>query len=759
MMVKNRNKHIKTRNLIVTETFDEFTKAVEALDFTVEDIVGYVTSVTRNFYWLNTESVWGVLGFTWDHLEDVSNEEALIHPNPLYRLTQVTPEGNKIEMDQTWLTEHKVKKGYGHFNVTTMPFTVIPVLPDGYRITEFRDTFKDIASNYIEVLKSDWSNLTRIRNLVPRTKSIKIDITGANLSNTSDNAIILSSNLNGIQNAWKSTVYIKGNLGNCTVGTFEGYNRSDNNWTASHTILLDDNNKELNLPISLRIQNQFYYTDPNKTFDIREWLYAENLTPVANTEIRLLAESGKYYFNNAFAKQIQDAGDIFAISPVASNMTATGKESFRNGIFIMRNPIAMNVTPCTVTIDCTEDGDVREDKLFIPRGSTSYGIDGSGIGSTIYEHMMLCFNPIIYRGTVNTITMWNPFCLVKDDDSWPAYDQSMVDKLRPISGYGIDQGYFMRNSYIYITKPSPYTIDCKNLTHLSLFDKTRFFVSDFSKLEKYGNTYCMEVVQLVNADKGNLFSFGIGNNIGNTLGYTTPFYFKINNNIKTVFFCHSRTPRIIIGKDAKIELAYAHLEWYDSVKVEDITHVAFKFRHIDCRRYGQDFSIRNYFGYNYINEAVTDSSPASSGPINLYEFEPEILEDVEFLKASNIFTFYNTSREVAHPLIATNHGGYNGGTITYSNGTNINISTDFIFIYRQNINMDGYNKKADVSNIVNIFVNKILQPNNPNRGIIANNTASTYTIKLSKNIFDSLTSEQKNYIINDLNYVLTWTSK
>lgn len=759
MIVKNRNKHIKTRNLIVTETFDEFAKAVEALDFTVEDIVGYVTSVTRNFYWLNTENVWGVLGFTWDHLEDVSNEEALTHPNPLYRLTQVTSEGNKIEMDQQWLLDHRVQKGYGHFNVTTMPFTVIPVLPDGYRITEFNNTFNDIASDYIEVLKSDWSNLTRIHNLVPRTKSIKIDITGANLSNTNDNAIILSNNLRGIQNTWKSTVYIKGDLGNCTVGTFEGYNRSDSNWTAGHTIYLDDDNKELNLPISLRIQNQFYYTNPNKVFDIREWLSAENLTPVANTEIRLLAESGKYYFNNAFAKQIQDAGGIFAISPVASNMTATGKESFKNGIFIMRNPIAMNVTPCTVTIDCTEDGDVREDKLFIPRGSTSYGVDGSGIGSTIYEHMMLCFNPIVYQGTVNTITMWNPFCLVKDDDSWPVYDQSMVDKLRPISGYGIDQGYFMRNSYIYITKPSPYTIDCTNLTHLSLFDKTRFFVSDFSKLEKYGNTYCMEVVQLVNADKGNLFSFGIGNNIGDTLGYTTPFYFKINNNIKTVFFCNDRAPRIIIGKDTKIELAYARLSWYGSVKVEDITHPAFKFRKIDCRDYGMDFTIRNGFGYNEIAEAVTDSSPASSGPINLYEFEPEILEDIEFLKASNIFTFYNTSREVAHPLIATNSRGYNGGTITYSNGTNINISTDFVFIYRQNINMDGYNKKADVSNIVNTFVNKILQPNNPNRGIIANDTTSTYTIKLSKNIFDSLTSEQKSYIINDLNYVLTWTSK
>lgn len=767
-----REKHIKTRNLIVTKTFDEFARAVEASDFKVEDIVGYVTSVSRNFYWLNTESVWGVLGFTWDQLssEDVSDEEALAHPNLLYRLTQVDAEGNTIEMGREWILNHRFKKGYGHFNATTIPFTVIPALPDGYRITEFNNTFNQIESEYIEVLKSDWSNLTEINNLIPKTKSIKIDLTGANLSSNSKN-IIHSGHISGINNYWKQTVYIKGNLGNCTAGTFEGYNRSDNNWTAGHTIYLDDNNKDLNLPISLRIQNQFYYTNLDKVFDIREWLSTENLTSVANTEIRLLAESGKYYFNNAFAKQIKDAGGIFAISPVASNMTATGKESFRDGIYIMRNPMALGVTPCTVTIDCTEDGDVDEYSLFIPRGSTSYGIEGSGIGNTIYEHMMLCFNPIIYQGTVNTITMWNPFCLVKDDNSWPAYDQSIIDKLRPINGYGIEQGYFMRNSYIYITQPSRYTIDCTNLTHLSLFDKARFFVSDLSKLENYkaGNNkgYCMEVVQLTHADDANngegLFSFGIGNNISTTLGYATPFRFKINNNIKTVFFCRNKTPNIIIGKDAKIELAYARFSWYASVYVEDITHPAFRFRHINCTNYGMPYTIKNGFGYNYIQEAVTDSSPASSGPINLYEFEDSILdgsdESVAFLKASNIFTFYNTSREVIHPLIATNSHDYNGGTVTYNNGVNINISSSFIFIYKQNINILGYSKNADISGILDTFINKLLQPDNPNQGIIANDSTTTYTITLSKNIFDALTTEQKNYIINDLNYVLTWTSK
>lgn len=756
-MAIERTKHINTRNLIVVESADEFARVVEALDFKVEDVVGYITSISRNFYWLNAESVWGVLGFTWDHLEDVNDEEALIHPNPLYRLTQVDANGDNIEMDEQWLLDHRIKKGYGHFNATTIPFTVIPTLPDGYRITAFKNTFDQIESDYIEVLKSDWSNLVEINNLIPRGKSIKIDITGASLSSTNNTVIVLNSSVSGYSNSWKDTIYIKGTLQNCTRGIFEW--NSYNNWTASHTILLDDDNKDLKLPVSLRIQNQFYYRNSENIFDIKEWLSINDFINYDNYEIRFLSDSGKYYIDNKFARQIQDVGNIFAISPIVSNITATGIESFKDGIFIMKDPVAMEVTPCTVTIDCTENGDVREDKLFIPRVD-SYGRTSDN--KNIYEYTMLCLNPIIYQGAVNSITMWNPFCLVKDDDSWPAYDQNVVDKLRPISERGIGEGYFMRNSYIYITQPSPYTIDCTNLTHLSLFNRARFFISDFSNLEKFkagiSNCYCMEVVKLTYADDANegegLISFGIGDNPD--MGDIIPvgFYFKINSNIKTVFFGNSVSPKIVIGKNVKIELAYAQFRWYDSIKVEDITHVTFKFRYINCKeRYGMPFTIKNGFGYNHIEEAVFEGSQPSSGPINLYEFDQRILDDVQFLKESNIYTFYNTSREVVHPLIATNSHDYNGGTVVYRDCA-INISSDFIFIYRQNIKIYGYNGWSNITNIVDAFVNKILQMDVPNRGIIPNDTADKYTITLSMNIFDALTEEQKTYIRDTLNYEL-----
>lgn len=738
-----RNKHIKTRNLIVTETFDEFARAVEALDFTVEDIVGYVTSVSRNFYWLNTESVWGVLGFTWDNQTDVSNEEALTHPNPLYRLTQVTPEGGKIEMDQDWLIEHKVKKGYGHFNATTLPFTVIPVLPDGYRITEFNNTFKDIASSYIEVLKSDWSNLTRIHNLVPRGKSIKVDVTGANLSSTNDTAIILSSNATNLQSTWKSTVYIKGDLENCTAGIFEGY--ATNNWTAGHTILLDDNNKELKLPVSLLIQNQFYYRDSDKTFDVREWLSLNEPVSRNNTEIRLLADSGKYYIDNAFARQIQDAGSIFAISPVASNLGTV--DSFENGINLIDNPISQNITPCTITIDCTENGDVRENKLFTPR-DMSYG--GTGVGTVKYETRLHCFNPIIYKGEVNSIAMWNPFCLVKDDNSWPVYDQSMIDKLVPEVG-----GYIMPYSYVYITKPSGYTIDCSNLKVINLFRNSFFYISDYSNLRHIGRDvytaaiYAMEVVKLINV---NTDTFAIRTNAGE---YFPRAFYDTLPTLETVSILDNRSPHFFIPADSVITFNHWYSFGYTNFQVEDFTKIHFKFKYIDGRNHQgatRSFAFKNslYFKPGYgITEVGT-----STGPINMYEFDEQILNDTEYLKAASINTFESCmkGREVIHPFICVDPPYSH----VYYAGVTPHISSNFIFIYKANITFKNYVKWADITNILDVFLTKIV----PN--IQPNDTADTYYILLSENIFNALYEEHSdvvNYIINSLNYELRCTNE
>ena len=225
-IVMSRKKHIDTRNLVVCNTFDEFTNRLEQIDPNVEDIVGYITSLSQVIYGLTIESLWGTLGFTWDSTSILKgvpyNEERIEH---------IEADGENIDYSQkdaAWKIAHAVTKGYGHFNATTIPFTLIPSIPDGYRITEFRNTFNLIESGYIEVQKSDWSNLVDIKNLIPRGKSIKIDITGANLN--SDNKIIIQNiRSGGWEDNCKHTVYIKGNLGNCVNGIFEYANNS--NWT------------------------------------------------------------------------------------------------------------------------------------------------------------------------------------------------------------------------------------------------------------------------------------------------------------------------------------------------------------------------------------------------------------------------------------------------------------------------------------------------------------------------------------------------
>ena len=416
----SRKKHIDTRNLVVCNTFDEFTNRLEQIDPNVEDIVGYITSLSQVIYGLTVESLWGTLGFTWDNtsiLEGVPyNEERIEH---------IEADGENIDYSQkdaAWKIAHAVTKGYGHFNATTIPFTLIPTIPDGYRITEFRNTFNLIESEYIEVQRSDWSNLVDINNLISRGKSIKIDITGANLNNNRK-VIILDSRNGGANLDWKATIYIKGDLSNCTNGIFEY--QGNTNWSGMHTVILDDDNKGLNLPMSLATSNVFYYTDEEKIFDIADWIYKNVDSPV-NLQYNLYAASGKYYIDNAFTNKIWN-GTNSALR-IFSYATSKVRPQDFTGVVKIVDPIAEEITPLDITVDCIEDSIVREDRLCgLTVGPGNFKASG-GIYN-VYTYDTQVFEPIEYIGTPTNITMWNPFCLVKNDNGWPIYNQSIVDKL------------------------------------------------------------------------------------------------------------------------------------------------------------------------------------------------------------------------------------------------------------------------------------------------------------------------------------------
>ena len=738
-IVMSRKKHINTRNLVVCNTFDEFTNKLEQINPNVEDIVGYITSLSQVIYGLTVESLWGTLGFTWDNisiLEGVPyNEERIEH---------IEADGENIDYSQkdaAWKIAHAVIKGYGHFNATTIPFTIIPKLPDGYRIREFRNTFNLIESEYIEVRRSDWSNLVDINHLVDVGKSISIDITGANLN--SNNKVIINNRGGNYKDAnIRYTVYIKGNLINCTNGIFEYNNR----WCTTHTILLDDNNKGLNLPMSLATSNVFYYTDEEKIFDIADWIYKNVDSPV-NLQYNLYAASGKYYIDNAFTNKIWNG--INSALRIFSYATSKVKPQDFTGVIKIVDPIAEEITPLNITVDCTEDGIVREDRLCgLTVGPGNFD-HTDGIWNHIYTYDTQVFEPIKYIGIPTSITMWNPFCLVKDDNSWPIYSQSIIDKLTKFDGntpnipgtntYGINQGYFMYGAYLYISKPSPYTIDCTNIKYLNLFERAHFIISDYSQFEIVGNNVkVLELVKLTNTN--NLISFSV---FANTV---TDFWIKLPS-IKTVLFCFDTNPlgsnkRFYIPEGSKIEAAAFPMMFYDGIYYGKSSVPTFKVRHIDCRNYNLPYSA--YFDVTSYSSVVNDNV------YNFIELEDGITTDIDFLKnccANTTYGLVSNNKTIRHPFIVVNRDfGTNGLN------TNWSIESDFVFIYKANVTIShsssSYNQDM-ITAAYNAF-EKVLP------GIQVNDTANTYTIKLKKAVYDLLTTAEKNHIINDLNYTLAY---
>ena len=769
-----QDKYIQNRNLVVVNTFDEFTDKLNQIDSNVEDIVGYITSMNMIVYGANIESIWGPLGFTWDYEENMNTQESILYPSDWKKLEHIISTGLDIDnpnrepniseqLELNIAQKHRntpTKKGYGHFNASTIPFTIIPKLPDGYRIIELKNTFNQIQTNYIEVKKSDWSNLKQVSYLVGPRQSIKIDLTGANFDSSLNQAIIGNTAPNSSP---RYTVYIKGDLSNCTQGAIEGNsNSSPTVWTSCHTILLDEENKGINIPTSLFSANQYYCTIEDEPFDITEWLSISN-TPTCS-KIQLLAKSKEYLINWKWAESINNSYVIISnknrygnvqLSPFGS--LGYTPETWDEEPVKISNPISQEITPSTVTIDTTgSTGNIREDVLVgLNNGRWYYRNITSGSTSTIIDYNYynsIVLNPINYQGTVNSITMWNPLVVVRDDNSWPEFNQALINKLDKfierdsygnilVNDSGLSQGYFMYGSYLYITKGSPYTIDCTNLQYLNLFERARFFINDTSNLEvvQIGNNSSINVIELVKLTNAtNLISFDTAyraEGIDNV-------YIKVPS-LKTVFwnYDHAETKgktSYYIPSTSKIEASWFPQIWYTPSYIQDSTAKVFKVRKIDCRQYGGTSSmVYRQYNFRFINI-----------PNNIYdfmEFEDGILNDIDFLKASYFYNFISVNNAVLnYPIVCCNKVQ----TLTLSN-INLTINSD-VYIYNTDIEIINYKGQyTSESPIIQLIVNKIIP------GIIPNDTGSGCTFKLSTNIYNVLPEEQKNYIRNTLNYTLS----
>ena len=116
---------IRPKYIVLNQSYDDFAQDTENIDYTQEDYLSQVLDITSVLYTNSLESIWGFLGFVWDVFND-----------------------------------------YGHFNTITMPFSIIPQIPDGQRIKQFKENmFTAIASRDIELLNSNFINLESVEGI------------------------------------------------------------------------------------------------------------------------------------------------------------------------------------------------------------------------------------------------------------------------------------------------------------------------------------------------------------------------------------------------------------------------------------------------------------------------------------------------------------------------------------------------------------------------------------------------------------------
>lgn len=116
---------LKPKYLVLGNKWDDFAKATDDIDFSKEDLCSYVVNLANNFYWLNTESVWGPVGFAWQNYNSTT------------------------------------KQGNGQFTTSNLQFNIIARIPDSYRHLSLTNIFNNLNRELI-FLDSDWTHLSKI---------------------------------------------------------------------------------------------------------------------------------------------------------------------------------------------------------------------------------------------------------------------------------------------------------------------------------------------------------------------------------------------------------------------------------------------------------------------------------------------------------------------------------------------------------------------------------------------------------------------
>ena len=235
---------IHPKYIVLNQTYDEFAKDTETINYETEDFVSQVTDITSVLYTNSLETIWGFLGFTWDVYND-----------------------------------------YGHFNNISMDFSIIPKIPDAYRLKRFtRQLFANVTKRKIEVLDSNFENIEEVFDISNCTnkefifhfasisENVVLNLLNSAISeaNTDTNAVTLYCKDNHI-------VFYK------QIGSFLDAGGLGKNNTNRYYILNKENiNKKHYYSVSNTnangaLKNVIYY-DENEVFDTKDYFNFEQNT-------------------------------------------------------------------------------------------------------------------------------------------------------------------------------------------------------------------------------------------------------------------------------------------------------------------------------------------------------------------------------------------------------------------------------------------------------------------------------------------------
>lgn len=681
-----RKKHMDNRNLVVCKTFDDFSHKLLNTDIHVEDIVSYIEDITMCVYSLNLENIWGILGFEWVQVYPIPETED--YENTWNYIEHINADGTNV-------TEPKLSNlgmGYGRFNSTTIPFTIIPMLSDGFRITAFDSTFDNVTSSIIELQKSDWHNVTSINNLCPPNKSLKADLSGANITSAT-NLIRSGSNL-----------YFIGDLSHIPANqiVLNDY---------GGTVTVDDNNEGWGIPYNSENFRFKYHYKGTKQARLDYLINFDFYTFRGNGDIiGITSDNNQVYITNAPYNTTPGYPNIHMLP----YKKATDYADWHDLVAVPEED------KITLTIDYSKYNDTDTFSEHLMGGARN-----NAWGNTWYSsnddcsYIKYMFNPIQYIGLPQdaSIEAYNPH-IVFASDNWPTYNQQIVEKTKQsgVNPGDLHSGMFMPHIMANITRKCPYTIDCSNISQLSLFKYGTFYIEDETALLKDNG---IDILPTLTNEDLDIFDV----------------QFSIPEITKSLYLPSVKSRQIylgmncVIGNESIIETSNLFLG-------------------------GSPFI---FIGLSNSTKTCIRLVPDSNGLISLnrghdiskiekvnsdYNFIEYGTHDANILKENTLIAFLPSDEyTLYHDLISCNQSS------NLSIGRAI-IESEFIFIYRSSITMTpnksgGYN----LTDYYNNQVKKIISGLQPK-----GDTTNDYTFTLWNELVNMLTQSEKDYIQNTCGY-------